>query len=110
MPSLMNVVAGGLVATAFVAPSSVLLVAAVDNVATLTVADLAVYPTARCLDGTGYGFYYREGAAEDTDKWMIMLEGGGLCTGVSVCARVCACVCVRVVVVCICVVVYALPR
>eukprot|EP00750_Incisomonas_marina_P009503 INCI16027.2.p3 GENE.INCI16027.2~~INCI16027.2.p3 ORF type:complete len:438 (+),score=75.08 INCI16027.2:192-1505(+) len=81
MPSLMNVVAGGLVATAFVAPSSVLLVAAVDNVATLTVADLAVYPTARCLDGTGYGFYYREGAAEDTDKWMIMLEGGGLCTG-----------------------------
>ena len=53
-----------------------------SNAATLTVFNLTEYPTARCLDGTGAGFYYRAGAGADADKWLIMLEGGGFCSGV----------------------------
>ena len=55
--------------------------AEVSNTAALTIADLTAYPTARCLDGSGAAFYYRAGVDDDVDKWMIMLEGGGACTG-----------------------------
>jgi Pectinacetylesterase len=34
---------------------------------------------ARCLDGSPFGFYLEEGVGEDKDKWVILLQGGGLC-------------------------------
>eukprot|EP01113_Clastostelium_recurvatum_P025217 TRINITY_DN3034_c0_g1_i2.p1 TRINITY_DN3034_c0_g1~~TRINITY_DN3034_c0_g1_i2.p1 ORF type:complete len:419 (+),score=41.96 TRINITY_DN3034_c0_g1_i2:129-1385(+) len=34
---------------------------------------------ARCIDGTGAGFYYHCGSGSDADKWIIWLVGGGYC-------------------------------
>ena len=59
----------------------------VSNTASLTIVNLTTYPTARCLDGTGLGYYYRGGAGVDADKWLIVLEGGGFCYGIDDCTK-----------------------
>lgn len=39
------------------------------------------YPKARCLDGTAAGLYLRRATSTETRKnWIIVLDGGGLCT------------------------------
>jgi len=80
MPSIASLLTAT-AAAAVVSTASAVHDGDISNTATLTVADLEKYPYARCLDGTGYGYYYRPGVDEDADKWLIMLEGGGLCTG-----------------------------
>jgi hypothetical protein len=49
--------------------------------------DLAQFPEARCNDGTPAVLYYRpyEGA-ENRDRWVIQLQGGGSCTTPNACA------------------------
>jgi hypothetical protein len=38
------------------------------------------YDTQRCLDGTPYGYYIRRNdPTRETNKWIIFLQGGGLC-------------------------------
>ena len=49
----------------------------------LVLLDNAKFPLARCLDGSPSGYYWRSAApgSNDTNKFLIVLEGGGLCTG-----------------------------
>jgi len=39
----------------------------------------------KCLDGSQAGFYYRRGS--DAKKWVLYLEGGGLCTSAKDCTN-----------------------
>ncbi len=83
------VVAAATAAVAGGAPAQ-LLGDGIVNTASLTIFNIIEYPTARCLDGTGAGFYYRAGAGADADKWLVMLEGGGFCSGANAVQRVSA--------------------
>jgi hypothetical protein len=38
-------------------------------------------PEAKCNDGTRTGIYVRAGNAENRDKWIVYLQGGGSCGG-----------------------------
>ena len=52
---------------------------AINNNATLTLT--SNNPISKCLDGTPHGFYHRPATSKNaTDKWIFMLEGGGLCS------------------------------
>jgi len=53
---------------------------AINNTAPLTL--LKDFPHAKCLDGSSSGFYFRPASNDSTiNRWMIVLEGGGFCTG-----------------------------
>ena len=56
---------------------------------TLELLDATEYPNSKCLDGTPYGLYFRPSpttaSAMDKSRWMIVLNGGGLCTHESDC-------------------------
>ena len=56
---------------------------------TLELLDATKYPHARCLDGTQYGLYFLPASDNastiDKSRWMIVLNGGGLCTHESDC-------------------------
>ena len=54
--------------------------------------DLEAYPDALCNDGTGAVFYFRPHEGEEnTDRWVIQLQGGGGCrSGDSCAARWCS--------------------
>lgn len=41
--------------------------------------DTDTYPNAVCSDGTPGAFYVRPGLGEDTNRWVIHLQGGGRC-------------------------------
>ena len=51
--------------------------------APLTLYDAIRYPNARCLDGSPGGFYYKPG--RNKNRWLFLLEGGGLCSHQSDC-------------------------
>ena len=50
----------------------------------LTMLDARTYPNARCLDGSPFGLYVKTAAAnasaEARKSWLVVLNGGGLCT------------------------------
>ena len=48
---------------------------------------LQLLPTdrgARCLDGTPIGLYYHEGTGANKNKFMIYMNSGGFCNGLTV--------------------------
>ena len=54
------------------------------NVNDFTPLDLVLLPdeydTQRCLDGTPFGYYIRRNdPSKQTNKWIVFLQGGGLC-------------------------------
>lgn len=50
--------------------------------------DLAVFPNARCNDGSPGIFYFRPAATPaGADRWVIQLQGGGGCKSADDCAR-----------------------
>ena len=54
---------------------------------TETLVLLKEFPFAKCLDGSPSGFYFQEAAeTADRSKFMIVLEGGGMCTHESDCS------------------------
>jgi len=52
-----------------------------------------LYPYAVCNDGSGAGFYYRQGGSDDSGfliedpQWLVFLEGGGWCWDQESCAQ-----------------------
>jgi hypothetical protein len=50
--------------------------------------DLALFPAARCNDGTAGTFYFRPAStAAGARRWVIQLQGGGSCSNPDDCAR-----------------------
>ena len=48
----------------------------------LVLYDLHTFPYARCLDGSPSGYYLRPATSKLTaSKFLVILEGGGMCTG-----------------------------
>ena len=48
---------------------------------------LELMPTergARCLDGTPVGVYYHEGSGSNKNKYMIYMNSGGFCEGLTI--------------------------
>lgn len=40
---------------------------------------------ARCIDGSTPAYYYRKGAGDGVDKWLVYFEGGGWCYDLEQC-------------------------
>ena len=54
--------------------------------ATAQLVSLEAYPYAKCLDGSPSGYYFREASSDRARrKWLVVLEGGGICTGQADC-------------------------
>ena len=63
--------------------------AATSQNATLEILPRASFPAAKCLDGSPFGVYRAPAAAgataEEKSTWVVLLNGGGLCTSASDC-------------------------
>ena len=60
------------------------------STAPLTILDSVKYPNARCLDGSQFGLYVKlaaGGSDAPEGKWLVVLNGGGLCTHESDCVE-----------------------
>lgn len=56
--------------------------------ATLVKLDVSTYPSARCLDGSPGGFYWRPASqSENSSRWVFNLEGGGECIDLKSCTE-----------------------
>eukprot|EP01084_Bolivina_argentea_P232255 391484_1 len=47
--------------------------------------NVSLNTTARCLDGSQYFFYFRQGFGDGINKYQIYLQGGGMCTSYESC-------------------------
>ena len=58
--------------------------ATLNNIASLHLFNASAYPHAKCLDGSPYGIYLRPApptaTAQEKHSFMVVLNGGGLCT------------------------------
>ena len=62
--------------------ATLLLLTATARAGSLILFDTATYPYAKCLDGSPSGYYVRPSTNPSTaNRFLIVLEGGGMCTG-----------------------------